>query len=562
MIDPTAPSHPDTIASDPPPRGFASRAGKRAVLRAVLIVGGALVAIQIVLPLVSMVAMLRTVFDGFGQTVRVDPERGALWRGSLWLVETTETLSLGRSSLDAPPEVRSRLLEWSPKAKGEPELAPLHDVDDARLVAAGDALWAIGRTRFVKMTRAGIEQKAIATELETRFSALYSDRGGPAAIGTMGDAVLDVYSLGEDGAWRPASEGGAASVVGAWTNSDVVGKVVVLPPPDGDPGGSLVVGLCPDGIAVERLAGFAAIPCADWTPVGARGAAITAWTAARVAGRVAVFTAQVDGLDFLVEGFAADDRGAWSRFFETRAGMVSSLAAFDLGDGRRFLLAIEGMPGSVTVHEIAGAEIAGTTKLTTSAEAEKMRKVNALSWGSNLAAVLTPFALLLALAGLLRRHRIAEYAFGGRAASFAPLWRRCLAGGIDVLLAYGPLTAVLVGAFVLSDMQEEGAVGMLRWMGWIGLASLWSVLWLFALAYTEGRFGSSPGKRLTGLRVLGVDLAPCGFGRALLRNVIELVDAVFGYAVGIALVALTPNQQRLGDLAARTIVVFSPRGRD
>ena len=219
------------------------------------------------------------------------------------------------------------------------------------------------------------------------------------------------------------------------------------------------------------------------------------------------------------------------------------------------------MPGSVTVHEVAGAVITRSTKLTTSAELDKMRRANALSWASNLAAVLTPFALLIVLAGPLRRHRIAEYAFAGRAIGFAPLWRRCLAGGIDVIVVYGPLTVVFVGAFVVSDMQEEGAVAMIRWAGWIGLSCLWSVLWLFALAILEGRKGTSPGKALLGLRVLGIDLEPCGFGRALLRNVLELVDAVFGYAVGLALIALTPNQQRLGDLAAKTVVVVSPRNR-
>ena len=78
MTDPTAPPPPGEIASDSPPRGFASRAGKRAVLRLVLIVGGALVAIQIVVPLVSMVAMIGAMFDGLGQTVARLVQRFAL----------------------------------------------------------------------------------------------------------------------------------------------------------------------------------------------------------------------------------------------------------------------------------------------------------------------------------------------------------------------------------------------------------------------------------------------------------------------------------------------------
>jgi uncharacterized RDD family membrane protein YckC len=550
----------EPIPCEPPPRGFTSRAGKRAVLRRVLVVGGVFVALQVIVPIVSMVAVFGALFEGLGKTTRVDPARGALWQGALWLVETTETRRLGRSSLDAPPEIASRILKWSPVGGGQPEIAPLPAVAEARLVAAGDALWAIGDTRFVKMTRAGIAQKAIAPGLVERRSAAFKWGDRPALIGSGGDGALGLFALDDAGAWTRAEAGGAP-IVGGQAAADLDPGAIVVPAADSSPAGALVAGRCADRVVAASLGAFGTEACGEWAPIGEADAEVVAWTAARVVGKAAVFVARVDGIEFAIEGFAAGADGTWQRFFETRAGVVSSLAAFDQGDGRRFLLAIEGMPGAVAVHEVAGAEIARSTKLTSSAELERMRRANALSWASNLAALLTPIALLLALAGALRRHRIAGYEAGGRAAVFAPLWRRCAAGAIDVILAFGPAAAAIVGAFVVSDMQEEGAAAMLRWTGWIGLACLWSLLWLFALALAEGRFGTSPGKRLLGLRVLGVDLAPCGFGRALLRNVLELVDAVFGYAVGLGLIALTPNQQRLGDLAARTVVVVDPARR-
>ena len=61
------------------------------------------------------------------------------------------------------------------------------------------------------------------------------------------------------------------------------------------------------------------------------------------------------------------------------------------------------------------------------------------------------------------------------------------------------------------------------------------------------------------IRVVGTDLRPCGFGRALIRNLLKLVDGFFNFLVGILLVAFTPEWQRLGDLAARTIVIGAPR---
>ena len=142
MSDPTAPPPPAVIEAESIPRGFVSRVGKRAVLRRVLFVGGVLVALQVIVPIVSMVAVFGAMFEGFGRTTRVDPARGALWQGVLWLVETTETRRLGQSAVDAPPEIASRILKWSPDSGGQPEIAPLPAVGDARWLGLvhGDAV--------------------------------------------------------------------------------------------------------------------------------------------------------------------------------------------------------------------------------------------------------------------------------------------------------------------------------------------------------------------------------------------------------------------------------------
>jgi hypothetical protein len=47
----------------------------------------------------------------------------------------------------------------------------------------------------------------------------------------------------------------------------------------------------------------------------------------------------------------------------------------------------------------------------------------------------------------------------------------------------------------------------------------------------------------------------------LLRRVLLIVDSFFNCVVGFVLIALTPKQQRLGDLASNTIVILrSDRG--
>jgi hypothetical protein len=68
--------------------------------------------------------------------------------------------------------------------------------------------------------------------------------------------------------------------------------------------------------------------------------------------------------------------------------------------------------------------------------------------------------------------------------------------------------------------------------------------------------GQTPGKRLIGLRVLSVTGRPARLDEAILRNLLRVVDQLPGvYAIGILTMLISSRNQRLGDLAAGTVVV-------
>jgi uncharacterized RDD family membrane protein YckC len=68
--------------------------------------------------------------------------------------------------------------------------------------------------------------------------------------------------------------------------------------------------------------------------------------------------------------------------------------------------------------------------------------------------------------------------------------------------------------------------------------------------------GRTPGKRLNGLRVVRTDGSPVTFFTSAVRNVLRLVDILpGGYLVGIVTILVTRQNQRLGDVAAGTLVV-------
>lgn len=75
-------------------------------------------------------------------------------------------------------------------------------------------------------------------------------------------------------------------------------------------------------------------------------------------------------------------------------------------------------------------------------------------------------------------------------------------------------------------------------------------------SFFEGVFGGTIGKLLLGMRVVNAEGRNCGLGRALVRNLLRIIDALpFAYIVGAALVDSSDKRQRLGDRVAKTYVV-------
>jgi hypothetical protein len=71
--------------------------------------------------------------------------------------------------------------------------------------------------------------------------------------------------------------------------------------------------------------------------------------------------------------------------------------------------------------------------------------------------------------------------------------------------------------------------------------------------WNEGR---TPGKRMVGIRVVTTDGDSIGFLAAFLRNLLRLIDFLpLMFVVGAASILLTRTNQRVGDIAANTLVV-------
>jgi uncharacterized RDD family membrane protein YckC len=92
-----------------------------------------------------------------------------------------------------------------------------------------------------------------------------------------------------------------------------------------------------------------------------------------------------------------------------------------------------------------------------------------------------------------------------------------------------------------------------------GKLTLFFLIWLafsfFYNAVLEGTQGWTPGKAAVGIRVLNAQGQIPGLGAATVRWLFWFVDAIATWLVGLITALATENNQRVGDLVAKTYVV-------
>ena len=93
----------------------------------------------------------------------------------------------------------------------------------------------------------------------------------------------------------------------------------------------------------------------------------------------------------------------------------------------------------------------------------------------------------------------------------------------------------------------------------LALIILFTTYWLYGVLFEVLNSGMTPGKKMQKLQVVHDDGTPIRLPASLLRNLVLWVDQlpVF-YTAGIVSMTLSPRFQRLGDLAAGTLVIYQP----
>lgn len=139
----------------------------------------------------------------------------------------------------------------------------------------------------------------------------------------------------------------------------------------------------------------------------------------------------------------------------------------------------------------------------------------------------------------------------------AGIGSRFYAALIDTVL----LTLIsLVGYYVNRRFISELGDIVGNWLGALGGIIVFALFWGYYMVFEVTTNGQSIGKRVLGLRVIKEGGYPIGFADAAIRNLVRIVDFLpFFYGVGLLCMAINRNWQRLGDLAAGTLVIKTAR---
>lgn len=147
----------------------------------------------------------------------------------------------------------------------------------------------------------------------------------------------------------------------------------------------------------------------------------------------------------------------------------------------------------------------------------------------------------------------------------AGLGSRFLALAIDMLLQFAILAGIVWGFFLIAAHAPHVRASVSdRTAESIAYAIVWAIVFLvffgYFIAFEAFWNGQTPGKKLLGIRVVRDGGYPIDAGASFIRNVVRVGEfALAFYAVSAVTALASPENKRLGDMAAGTLVVRDSR---
>lgn len=144
--------------------------------------------------------------------------------------------------------------------------------------------------------------------------------------------------------------------------------------------------------------------------------------------------------------------------------------------------------------------------------------------------------------------------------SLAGVGSRFIAGAADLFVQLSLMgCALFVLVIIAAGIGQDGEGFVIA----LAAITVFAGTYGYDTAFETLRNGQTPGKDLLGIRVIREGGLPVDFKAAAIRNLVYLVEGPLSlWIIGTISILVTKKNQRLGDIAAGTLVVRERTGED
>jgi uncharacterized RDD family membrane protein YckC len=143
---------------------------------------------------------------------------------------------------------------------------------------------------------------------------------------------------------------------------------------------------------------------------------------------------------------------------------------------------------------------------------------------------------------------------------FARMGDRVCAMFLDFIVLFPLFWLVIAVIGVANGVYKGGNADLVGGPALLAFLII-TVVWIAFYLFTEYFFEGSPGKYVMGIKVTSLCEGRITIPQAVARNLLRPVDAVGFYLLGFVVAICSKQRQRIGDLAAGTVVVEMPEAR-
>ena len=269
--------------------------------------------------------------------------------------------------------------------------------------------------------------------------------------------------------------------------------------------------------------------------------------------RIYFFNQEQSGTDHTLSYYVFENN-AWSG--PTQLPVINSLVNWNVFLQQEKPMLFLQQPFSQTLYMVDNNRLASPVRL--EGESSPSRIVGTMALIA-LCANLTVILAIFGFSALIRRYKKHTWTENGTEYEFASLFRRFAAFLLDTLFLMLP-PAIAIALFMTREGISHHPFRLIMMI--FSTVMFYFIGGFLYHSLLEGMLGTTLGKRLCNITVLKADFTPCGLGAGFLRNLLRIVDSFFYYLVAAVSLAGTLKWQRLGDLAAETVVVVRKKNAE